>query len=70
MVLKIGDEVQLVEPFQSRRYPGKVHKITKGKDGNNVMVALPNGLFAVFPEERWELIKSSSENKEEGEREQ
>jgi len=65
MVLKIGDEVQLVEPFQSRRYLGKVHKITKGKDGNNVMVALPNGLFAVFPEERWELI-NNEERKESG----
>lgn len=63
--MKVGDEVQLIEPFQSRRYPGKVYKITKGKDGNNVMVALPNGLFAVFPEERWELI-NNDERKENG----
>ena len=51
--MKTGDSVQLKEPQQGRRFVGKVIKITN----KTIRVGLPNGLYAEFPESKWEIIE-------------
>lgn len=50
--MKTGDLVQLKEPYQGRRFAGKVIKIHNGF----IRSGLPNGLYAEYPEKMWELI--------------
>ncbi len=50
---KIGDSVQLKIPHQGRRFAGKVSKFV----GDNIRVVLPNGMYAEFPAEKWEITE-------------
>lgn len=55
MSFKIGDTVQLKKPVQGRTFKGKVKSITDKK----IMVSLSNGLYVIYPEDKWEHVKES-----------
>lgn len=57
--MKTGDLVQLKEPYQGRRFAGKIIKIHNGL----VRVILSNGLYAEFPEKMWEIIDETAEER-------
>lgn len=64
MSFKIGDTVQLKEPKAGRRFKGKVKNFRTDPKGKVVVVLLPNGLYANFPEDMWELVQDGGENDE------
>lgn len=56
--MKIGGTVKLKTPEQGRSFRGKIIKILPPSPGTKsrlVRVGLSNGLYAEFPEHRWEL---------------
>lgn len=58
-MFEINNIVQLKEKKDGRYYKGKIIKI----HNNLVRVGLPNGLYAEYPAEMWELAESEvSEN--------
>lgn len=59
MSFKIGDTVQLKEPITGRRFKGKVKNFRTDQQGKVIVVSLPNGLYANFPEDKWELVEES-----------
>lgn len=59
MNFKIGDMVQLKEPVTGRRFKGKVKNFRTDMKDKIIVVALPNGLYANFPEDKWELAEES-----------
>ena len=51
--MKVGDTVQLKQPQQGRKFPGKIIKIT----GEIIRVGLSNGLYVEFPKDKWEITE-------------
>ncbi len=60
-MIPAGTYVQLKEPENGRRFPGKVAKNTD----EGVKVVFPTGYYVIFPEERWEILKKSTVKEEE-----
>ena len=55
MSFKTGDAVQLKKPVTGRRFKGKIKAI----NNKEITVSLPNGLYVVYPENKWEHVKES-----------
>lgn len=58
--MKRGDIVQLKTPIQGRLFRGKLRKEVNGC----YQVDLPNGLYATYPIELWELYEESNDSEQ------
>lgn len=55
--MKTGDMVQLKTPDKGRLFSGRIIKINNGL----IRVALPNGLYAEFPEKMWQYVEEKND---------